>query len=382
MIDLRGITWDHTRGYLPMVATAQRFSELHPDVSVRWDKRSLQHFADFPLERLVEHYDLLVIDHPFVGYAATHKVLKALDSVLPPEFLENQAGNSVGQSHESYRFDGHQWALAVDAATPICGYRSDLMAKHGADIPRNWSELLDLASRGLVAVSGIGIDSLCHFYMLCGVLGEDPFATGDHVVSRSIGIEALQMLGDLLHLAVPGCLERNPIAIWELLTRDNTAALCPFAYGYSNYGRATYCEHPLQFTGLVAIDGRRCRSTLGGAGLAVSAYCKQVEAAAEYCLFVAGAETQRGLYFTSGGQPGHREGWLDAKTNADSNNFFQETLSTLDEAWLRPRWHGYLTFQDQASQIVSDYLHDRNTAEQALDNMDALLSRAKRGDAE
>ena len=35
MTELRGITWQHTRGYLPMVATAQRFSELHPDVQIR-----------------------------------------------------------------------------------------------------------------------------------------------------------------------------------------------------------------------------------------------------------------------------------------------------------------------------------------------------------
>jgi len=46
MTELRGITWDHTRGFLPMVATAQRFSELHPDVRITWEKRSLQHFAD------------------------------------------------------------------------------------------------------------------------------------------------------------------------------------------------------------------------------------------------------------------------------------------------------------------------------------------------
>ena len=29
---LRGMTWDHSRGYTPMVATAQRFSELNPGI--------------------------------------------------------------------------------------------------------------------------------------------------------------------------------------------------------------------------------------------------------------------------------------------------------------------------------------------------------------
>jgi multiple sugar transport system substrate-binding protein len=29
-IRLTGITWNHTRGYTPMVATAQRFCEMRP----------------------------------------------------------------------------------------------------------------------------------------------------------------------------------------------------------------------------------------------------------------------------------------------------------------------------------------------------------------
>ncbi len=42
---LRGITWNHSRGYVSVVATAQRFCELHPQVAISWDKRSLQEFA-------------------------------------------------------------------------------------------------------------------------------------------------------------------------------------------------------------------------------------------------------------------------------------------------------------------------------------------------
>ena len=29
---LCGVTWDHSRGFLPMAATAQRHVEMHPDV--------------------------------------------------------------------------------------------------------------------------------------------------------------------------------------------------------------------------------------------------------------------------------------------------------------------------------------------------------------
>ncbi|MGH9619970.1 MAG: carbohydrate ABC transporter substrate-binding protein, partial [Bryobacteraceae bacterium] len=67
MVQLKGITWRHTRGYLPMVATAQRFCELNPEVLIRWETRSLQQFADSPVEELAREFDLLVIDHPSMG---------------------------------------------------------------------------------------------------------------------------------------------------------------------------------------------------------------------------------------------------------------------------------------------------------------------------
>src|SRR5947209_4918187 len=100
MIQLSGITWDHTRGYVPMVATAQRFCETHPDLDIRWEKRSLQAFGDCPLEKLAENFDLLVIDHPFVGAAAALGTLAPLDYYLADSFLKDQAQNSVGKSHE------------------------------------------------------------------------------------------------------------------------------------------------------------------------------------------------------------------------------------------------------------------------------------------
>src|SRR5579884_67441 len=184
MLELRGITWNHTRGFLPVVASAQRFAELHPEVTIHWQKRSLQAFADYPLEKLVSDYDLVVIDHPAVGSVAENRLLVPLDECMPEGFLADLAENSVGRSHESYYYAGHQWALAIDAAAPICGYRPDLFAQHGIALPRDWEELLELARAGFVAVAGVAIDSLCHFYMLCIGLGEEPFSSPDCLVPR------------------------------------------------------------------------------------------------------------------------------------------------------------------------------------------------------
>ena len=118
-LKLRGITWNHTRGFVPKVATGQRFEELNPGVEIRWEKRSLQAFADQSIAELAENFDLLIIDHPSVGEAAAHGLFRPLEELLPDDFLADQAADSVGQSHGSYNYGGHQWALAVDAATPV-----------------------------------------------------------------------------------------------------------------------------------------------------------------------------------------------------------------------------------------------------------------------
>ncbi len=373
MIELRGITWGHTRGYLPMVATAQRFEEERPEVRIDWRKRSLQEFADHPIERLAEHYDLLVIDHPFCGYAAAHDVLLPLDSFLPTGFLADQAANSVGRSHASYLYGGHQWALAIDTATPVSGYRQDLLERAGVEPPRTWAELLSLARRGLVAVPAIPIDSLMHFYMLSIAAGEEPFQSTDRVVGEAAGVRALLMLRELVGACNPECLQRNPIATWNLLARSNSVAYCPFAYGYSNYARRGYGPHALEFSDMVHTNaGEPLRSTLGGAGLAVSSRCRHRDEAMAYCQFVAGAVCQKTLYFDAGGQPGHRQAWLDAEVNRRSSNYFRNTLPALDRAYLRPRFDGYLHFQDSAGPVVHKYLSGSAGAEETLRELDSL----------
>jgi multiple sugar transport system substrate-binding protein len=380
MIELRGITWNHTRGYLPMVATAQRFSELHPDITIRWEKRTLQEFADVALEHLVERFDLLVIDHPFIGMAADNSLLLPLDKHLEREFLANQAAESVGRSHESYQFNGHQWALAIDAATPVSGWRRDVLDKAGVGVPVTWAELLEAARRGLVAFPGIPIDSLMHFYMLCTGLGEPPFSHSDEMISDGVGLQALEMLHELAGLVSPECAGRNPIATWEFLATSSVVAICPFAYGYSNYSRRSYTRHPLEMGGLISIDGRApCRSTLGGAGLATSSRCRQVDTAVEYCHFVASPECQTSLYFQSGGQPGHRSAWLDDAINRASHNFFRDTLATLDHAWLRPRWKGYLEFQDRAAVIVHQYIWGGGQARDVVLRLNEMATQSIKG---
>ena len=369
---LSGITWNHTRGFLPMVATAQRFGEVHTGVEIRWEKRSLQAFADAPLADLAANFDLMVIDHPSIGEAAHLGLLVPLDEHLSATFLADQAANTVGGSHASYLYEGHQYALAIDAATPVAGWRADLLAP--ADLPRTWDDLLALARRGLVTVPAIPIDSLMNIFMLADALGAEPFSDLAHVIpSAQAGRDALRLLRELVHLSAPGSLERNPIRTWQLLATSDTVAYCPFAYGYSNYSRAGYAAHRITTGGLVSLNGRTLRSTLGGAGLAISRRCEHLPDALAYAEFVAYAATQRALYTFSGGQPGHRTAWLDDAANEHTANFFRNTLPTLNDAWVRPRWPGFIAFQDEASALVHHYLVAGGNEAHVLDAMDAAL---------
>lgn len=120
MKKLKGITWAHSRGFTSIVAVSQRYAELHPDIDITWEKRSLQEFADAPVEKLAEAYDLLIIDHPWAGFAAKHKILLPLQEYLSEEYLNDQAENSVGASHNSYALGGNE------RAARLSGIKTDL----------------------------------------------------------------------------------------------------------------------------------------------------------------------------------------------------------------------------------------------------------------
>lgn len=80
-IHLKGMTWDHSRGYDPMVATSEQFARDHLGVTISWEKRSLQAFADRPIDEMAGSYDLMVIDHPHVGEVARNGLRLALDGI-------------------------------------------------------------------------------------------------------------------------------------------------------------------------------------------------------------------------------------------------------------------------------------------------------------
>ncbi|WP_419913840.1 hypothetical protein [Hoeflea sp.] len=366
-VRLRGMTWDHSRGYDPMVATSNRFAEMHPNVSITWEKRSLQAFADRPIEDMAGDYDLMVIDHPHVGEVARSGNLLALDTPERAAELEALSAQSVGVSHRSYEFDGRQWALAIDAATPVAAFRQDQLNV----APTRWSEVMELAQSGSVAFALIPINALMTFFGLARnmdyAVAEDPGL----LIEREHGQHILELLREIVGLMDARCLTLDPIGVLEWMGRAADGPIyAPFGYGYTNYSRQGYCRFPITFADAPGIGDNGPRGTaIGGTGIAVSASSSHSDIAAQYAFWIAGAQCQSGLYFASGGQPGNAVAWEDDGCNAACRNFFRNTRQTLETAWLRPRYDGYMRLQDRAGDIVHECLRGDIGIDAALDNL-------------
>lgn len=368
-IVLNGITWGHSRGITPLLAVSQRYSELHPDVEIRWKKRSLQEFADYPIEKLTSDYDLLIIDHPWVGCAAATNCVLPLNEYLPADYLQDQANHSVGLSHTSYNYNGKQWALAIDAATPAASYRKDLLQYP----PDTWEEVLELAKNGKVAVPAIPIDLLMNFYTFCIANGKEPFQSEEEVIDHATGISAIETMKQLYNLVDRKMFSCNPIAVAELMSSTNDYWYCPFAYGYSNYSRKGYAKHLLHYADVVSFNGKKLRTTIGGTGLAVSAFSQHKEIAVDLARMIVSGECQRTMYVQHGGQPGHRSAWWDADANRITNNYFENVLPVMDNGYMRPRYNGYLYFQDHAGDPLQKCLMNDGDPQQALNEMNELF---------
>jgi multiple sugar transport system substrate-binding protein len=371
-IILNGITWGHSRGLTPLLAMAQRYSELYTGIEIRWRKRTLQEFADFPIEKLTADYDLLIIDHPWVGCAAATKCVLPLEEYLPKEYLHDQLDHSTGESHRSYYYHNSQWALAIDASTPAASYRADLLEKNKRAIPRTWEEVIALAKEGKVAVPAIPIDLLMNFYGFCIAHGREPFLNKTEVIDDTTGIRAIETMKGLYSLVDQKMFGCNPIAVAELMTRTDEYWYCPFAYAYSNYSRTGYAANLLKYGQVVSYKGQLLKTTIGGTGISVSAFSKYPEIAVDFARMVVSAECQRTMYVQHGGQPAHRSAWTDEEANRLTNDFFREVLPVMENGYLRPRYNGYLHFQDLAGDPLQHCLKNDGDPLSALKEMNKI----------
>jgi multiple sugar transport system substrate-binding protein len=370
---LRGITWNHSRALPPLVATAQRFEEQHPDVRIQWEKRSLHEFGHADIVKLTQNFDLLVIDHPMIGDAEAAGVLTDILPMLSSEEIKDLQHDSMGASFSSYFYHDKLYALPIDAAAPAASSRPDLLDQIGIEEPKVWADVISLARLGLVRMPAFSADLFLNFMGLCVSLGSSIACSSDQLVKPEIGAQCLELLHELAALMPDEIYSLNPIALYERMANENSIAYCPFAYTYSNYSRNGFGARHIRFSNPVALDrDTPMRTVLGGTGIAISEGCKHTGIALEYSLFVADQTCQRTLYGICGGQPARRSAWNDPLLNQITNEFFLRTAASVDTAYVRPQYPGYVNLQERGGEAVADYLRRHIDAHKALETMDAL----------
>lgn len=370
MTVLRGMTWEHARGFGSVATAAVAYREVAPDVEIDWRYRSLQAFADQPLEQLARENDLLVIDHPHVAQAAEAGLLAPLDGVGFDDELADLERHRVGATLESYRYRGHQWGLATDAAAQVAAVRPDQLA----DPPRDWDGVLDLAREGRVAWPFKPIDAFSSLVTVAGGVGEAALRTPGVFLSLDSVERSLDLLVRLAELVDPRHAASNPIQVADDLASDSRAIYAPLLFGYSNYSRAGFRSRRVRYLDIPTVSGVVRGSLLGGAGIAVSAFSPHREAATRHAYWLASAPTQLGPYFAGGGQPGHAAAWEDDALNAATLDFFRGTRATLESAYLRPRHPRYVDLQDAAGVLIHRAIVERSPARQLARALDDLAS--------
>lgn len=363
---LRGMTWNHPRGWRPLEACSAIWRE-RTGVQITWAKRSLQDFETYPVEALAREYDLIVIDHPHVGQVARESCLLP----LPEERLADIARGSVGASFPSYHWQGRQWALPIDAATQVQAWRPDRMDKPAAD----WDDVLRLAREGRVALPLRAPHSLMCLYTLSAQLGAPGRVEGPDLFDTAVSVQAIELLNELLPHLDARCHTQDPIAVSDGMAREDSPVHCsPLIYGYVSYALRDAEGKRLGFADMPELRGRPpVGSALGGTGMAVSALRPHTAEATEFAIWVAGAEAQAGPFAAAGGQPGHAFAWEDASVNAASGNFYRGTRRTLEGAWVRPRHDGYMAFQEAGSHRLMKGLLEHEAPRAIVDDLNRLF---------
>jgi multiple sugar transport system substrate-binding protein len=352
-VTLKGLTWDHPRGYAPLLAGIAEFRQQNPEIKIQWDRRTLREFGEAPIEQYLDQYDLIIVDHPFVGFAAAHGVLVNLASSLSDVEKARLANDSVGPSWDSYWYDGGLWAYPIDAATQVTSYRSDLMAAFQDPVPQSFDAVLQLGKKARAAgkyivVPACPTDSISLFFTLSANLGYPIREEQEIFVEEFVAREVLDRLHALIAAAHPGSVTWNPIQVYDYMVSHSDAIYCPYGFGYSNYSRVG-ASVPLRFTNAPSAGTRGCAGTmLGGTGVGVSRLSKYQDEAVAYAKWLVSPEHQRGTYVREGGQPASLAAWTDPAVNAAADNFFSGTLLTLQTAYVRPRFDGFVRFFEAA----------------------------------
>lgn len=371
MVKLRGMTWDHPRAAESVEAATRAYMSANPDVSVEWDRRSLQSFESEPLEEMARDYDFIIIDHPHLGAVMRSGCLQPIGQPENDERIRAIASDFIGQSFESYVMDGALWALPIDGAAMMQCIRADSSLAPA----RTWREVIERARSGGVVWALRPPHPACSFFTLAANTGHATGYGPEDFTPMAPGVNMLEAMKAVSDHVDPACYEMDAIACLDALSEDARFITSPLVFGYVNYALDGFRARRVRFMDMPALgaDGP-VGSMLGGAGFAITSATRHPDAAADFGFHLASGPVQAGIYGEAGGQPAHIAAWEDGAANSATLDFYRGARRTLDSAWLRPRHAGYTEFQHLAGVLINRFLTGAADARATMKELSAAYA--------
>jgi multiple sugar transport system substrate-binding protein len=378
-IQLKGLTWAHPRATSPLEAAKEPLRQLRPDITISWEVQPLSGFEGRPIVEAARNYDLIVFDHPHVGEVAESELFEPVGSFL--QTIGVGDADFIGPALASYRYGEHVWGFPLDAACQVSCWRPDLLAGLGGTMPQDWAVVLELGEQALrknlrLAIAFSGVHSLMTLLTLCANQGA-PLSSSSTAAfaDRDAARNALGAMRDLLRFCPPQALDWDSIAAQEAMSTRDDLVYCPAVYGFAPYSRVGR-PRALVYGDLPGLRAGFAGSTLGGAGLGISAYTNHPDAAFAVAGFLIDARVQEEIIALNDGQPARLNAWESARVNTRSGGFYSLTKRTLEQAWIRPRWSGYLHFQRAGGPLVESFLRGHASMEDTLDRLEQAWAAA------
>lgn len=357
------LNWDNRRATAPVAAAIKAYRQIEPAVEITQVIRPLSDFEHQGIEEVSKAHDIIIFDHPFSGAISASGCFLALDEELPELTAASASGGYIGPSLETYRYKGKVWGLPIDGATQHALVRRDLLTSLGSNLPVTHDDVLELGKRardrGLYLGTAVETPhALMSILSYMANLGEPIDADDEQLLAIPEGSfnKAFDAVREVLQMAPPEALGWNSIDLHEQMVVRDDVVYCPAVYGYATYGEPDHAKRLAfgPFAGMAS--PYHAGTAIGGTAMGISRYGAHQEAALAFARFVASDEVQRSLVASNHGQPGGLSGWQDADMDTRYNGFFSIVSPTMEAAWVRPRYKGYVEFQRRGGEIVTDAL--------------------------
>ena len=388
MITLRGRTWRSAkRGHGGLRAAAASYTRIHPDVRIEWEQLEFDELFLDSRSQFVSgsvDFDLLMIDHPWVGEFAVNGWLVDLDEMLEAGQRADLEDDADPSSLESYRYEGGLWALPVDAACQILAFRPDLVGKAADRLPGDWDSFLALGGschdppdRCAFTHQFGGPNQFLTLLGIAAALGDSPYGEPARGLDPDAGARGLGILRRVWELSLEsqvGSPEQLAHRTFPLMLSEDRAAMCPGVFAYITfYGGGGERRLGIADMPVMPETGKRT-SLLGGMGLAIPSASLHRDAAWDYAWYVMSRKVQGGVYLENGGQPGRVSALTSGYADDACAGFGPVLAKALDGCFIRPTPPGWHRAERVGGDIVMGFLKSEAGEAETLSELDRVIA--------